>query len=67
MIQGILNGMFEVNSDVNKLQLLAHVELRMPEQNFYRFKHLLAHQGYLVFDNSFYSQSWVTLVDQNSN
>lgn len=32
MIQGILNGMFEVNSDVNKLQLLAHVELRMPEK-----------------------------------
>lgn len=32
MIQGILNGMFEVNSDVNKLQLLAHVELRMPKK-----------------------------------
>lgn len=24
--------MFEVNSDVNKLQLLAHVELRMPKK-----------------------------------
>lgn len=32
MIQGILNGMFEVNSDVNKLQLLAHVELRMAKK-----------------------------------